>query len=246
MPTILVVAAKAVMRLNSVNLLRRSGFTPVEADSGESAVARYESTHPHGVLLDLSLAEQESLATLRHIKRIDAQARIAVIATQARKETVLDVVEAGASDFLIKPFQPARLLQAVQTLVSPPTERQHPRVPVDIPADIALGSPTAASHACTVEDLSVGGARCRLKETLPSGDPIAGTSAQLRFALPGGLSPVVAIGRVARVVDEGVLSVAFMQMTQRDHDMVEVFCRQTIEQQHIAQGKPADRRADPE
>jgi len=242
LPSVLIVADKAIMRLHSVNLLKRSGFQTLESDGGEAALSLYASARPDAVLLDISLSAEDGLMTLRRILALDPAARVGVVSGRARRELVLETVKAGAADFVIKPFPPGRLLQAARKLVSPPTERQYPRVRTEFPAEIGFDDAVAPLHPCVIEDLSIGGARCRLTRPLRGEDPALGAGVHLRFTLPGGVTTITAIGRVARRVDAGVLSIAFLQIAEHDRDAIDAYCQHALRQYGSGAGSAADRR----
>ncbi len=243
LPSVLIVADKAIMRLHSVNLLKRSGFQTLESDGGQAALSLYELKRPDAVLLDISLSEEAGLTTLGQILTLDPDARVGVVSGRARRELVLEAVKVGAADFVIKPFPPGRLLQAARKLVSPPTERQYPRVRTEFPAEIGFDDAVAPVHSCVVEDLSMGGVRCRLTRLLPGGDPAPGAGAHLRFTLPDGATPISAIGRVARRADAGVLSIAFLQIAEHDRDAIDAYCQHALRQYGSGAGSAADRQS---
>jgi len=243
LPSVLIVADKAIMRLHSVNLFKHSGFQTLESDGGQAALSLYELARPDAVLLDISLSEDDGLETLRRILAFEPDARVGVVSGRARRELVLEAVKAGAADFVIKPFPPGRLLQAARKLVSPPTERQYPRVRTEFPAEIGFDDAVAPVHPCVIEDLSIGGARCRLTRPLLGEDPALGAGVHLRFTLPGGATPISAIGRVARRVDKRVLSVAFLQIAEHDRDAIDAYCQHALRQQGSDVGSPADRQS---
>jgi two-component system chemotaxis response regulator CheY len=242
-PSVLIVADKAIMRLHSVNLLKRSGFQTLESDGGEAALSLYELARPDAVLLDISLSEDDGLATLRRMLTLHPAARVGVISGRARRELVLEAIKGGAVDFVVKPFPPGRLLQAVRKLVSPPTERQYPRVRTHFPAEIGFDNAVAPAHPCVIEDLSMGGARCRLTGPLPGGDAALGAGVSLRFTLPGGATPITTIGRVARRADAEVLSIAFLQIAEHDRDAIDAYCQRALHQQGNDAGSPANRQS---
>src|SRR5581483_94034 len=92
-------------------------------------------------------------------------------------------------------------LQPLPELVAmaPNAERQHVRVATQIRARMALhGVPPLTFRPCILEDLSEGGARCRLTEATPELVPAPGAIIQLKFALPGAAEHLLGIGRVVR------------------------------------------------
>lgn len=242
-PSVLIVADKAIMRLHSVNLLKRSGFQTLESEGGEAALSLYGLKRPDAVLLDISLSEDDGLATLQRILTLHPDARVGVVSGRARRELVLEAIKGGAADFVVKPFPPGRLLQAVRTLVAPPTERQYPRVRADFPAEVGFDDAVGLAHPCVIEDLSMGGVRCRLTRLLPGGDPAPGAGVSLRFTLPGGATPITTIGRVARRADAGVLSIAFLQIAEHDRDAIDAYCQHALRQHDSDAGSAADRQS---
>lgn len=136
-------------------------------------------------------------------------------------------------------------LQPLPELVPmpPSAERQHVRIATQLRAQMALhGVPPLAFRPCVLEDLSEGGARCRLLETAPDLVPAPGAVIQLKFALPGHGEHLLAIGRVVRSAGPLAAGVAFLQMREHDQGRVGEFCRQTLRQrQHVRQGTRADR-----
>jgi two-component system, chemotaxis family, chemotaxis protein CheY len=118
MPTLLVVDDAAFMRMRCTKLLTDNGYEVVEAENGVQAVKKYEDVHPDGVLLDITMPEMDGLAALRAIKQMDPNARVAMVTAMGQQAMVIDALKSGAKDFILKPFQPERVLNAVKKMLS--------------------------------------------------------------------------------------------------------------------------------
>ena len=106
-------------------------------------------------------------------------------------------------------------------------DRQHVRITTRLRALIALhGTPPLTFHSCTILDLSVGGARCHMHSAFP--EPAPDAIVQLKFVLPTSGDYVLIIGRVVRRIADGVIGLAFLQMTQRHQQLLTTFCLQLL------------------
>jgi two-component system chemotaxis response regulator CheY len=117
MPTFLVVDDAAFMRMRCVKLLKEGGHDTVEAEDGARAVELYKTVRPDAVLLDITMPEMDGLEALREILAFDPKARVAMVTAVGQQAVVIEALKAGASDFVVKPFQAARLLEAVHRLL---------------------------------------------------------------------------------------------------------------------------------
>ncbi len=117
MPTILIADDAAFMRMRCGRLLADEGYQVLEAENGRDAVTKYQAHRPDAVLLDITMPELDGLAALREIKAFDPQARVAMVTAMGQQQVVMDALQAGAKDFVVKPFQPERVLAAVQKIL---------------------------------------------------------------------------------------------------------------------------------
>lgn len=118
MPTILIVDDAAFMRMRCAKLLKDNGFEVIEAGNGVEAVQKYTEARPDAVLLDVTMPEMDGLEALRRIKSIDPNARVAMVTAMGQQAIVMEALKAGARDFVLKPFQPDRILGAVRKILS--------------------------------------------------------------------------------------------------------------------------------
>lgn len=117
MATILIADDAAFMRMRCGRMLAEHGYEVLEAENGREAVAKYQQYRPDAVLLDITMPELDGLAALKEIKGLDPNARVAMVTALGQQQVVMAALQAGARDFVVKPFQPERVLAAVQKLL---------------------------------------------------------------------------------------------------------------------------------
>ncbi len=117
MPKILVVDDAQFMRMKCRTLLKQAGYDVVEAGDGEQAVEMYKTESPDAVLLDVTMPKMDGLQALEEIIKIDPEARVAMLTATGQQAVVKEAIAAGARDFVVKPFDDARVLQAVENLL---------------------------------------------------------------------------------------------------------------------------------
>lgn len=118
MAKVMVVDDAAFMRVRACKVLQDNGHEVVQAENGAEAVKQYSEHHPDAVLMDITMPEMDGLAALKEIKKIDPAARIAMVTAMGQQAIVMEALRAGAKDFVLKPFQPDRVLGAVQKLLA--------------------------------------------------------------------------------------------------------------------------------
>jgi two-component system chemotaxis response regulator CheY len=100
------------------DILTQAGYQVVgEAESGVEAVQRYQELKPDLVTMDIVMPEMGGIDAVREIIKLDPDARILMCSAMGQQALVVEAIQAGAKDFVVKPFQPARVLEAVQRLV---------------------------------------------------------------------------------------------------------------------------------
>ncbi|MHB0869882.1 MAG: response regulator [Chloroflexota bacterium] len=117
MATLLVVDDAAFMRMRCSKLLTESGYQVVEAENGVQAVKQYQEHRPDAVLLDITMPEMDGLTALREIRKLDPNAKVAMVTAMGQQSIVMEALKAGARDFVLKPFQSDRVLATVKKLV---------------------------------------------------------------------------------------------------------------------------------
>jgi two-component system chemotaxis response regulator CheY len=114
MARVLVVDDAAFMRKLLSDALVSGGHEVVgEAGNGNEAVVRFQELHPELITLDITMPEKDGLAALAEIMAINPRARVVMCSALGQEGKVLESIKLGAKDFVVKPFQPARVLEAV-------------------------------------------------------------------------------------------------------------------------------------
>ena len=116
MATILVVDDAAFMRMRMSKILTEAGYQVVQAENGLEAVEKYKSDKPDAVLMDITMPEMDGLTALKEIRQHDPAARVAMVTALGQQQIVLEAVQSGAKDFLVKPCEGDRVLAAVSKL----------------------------------------------------------------------------------------------------------------------------------
>jgi len=85
-----------------------------EAANGEEAVRLYQELKPDIVTMDITMPVMNGIDAIKEIMKIDPNAKIIVCSAMGQKPMVIEALQAGAKDFLVKPFEPARVIQALK------------------------------------------------------------------------------------------------------------------------------------
>jgi two-component system chemotaxis response regulator CheY len=114
MARILVVDDAAFMRKMVSDVLTEGGHEVVgEAGNGQEAIARFHELKPELTTLDITMPEKDGLSALKEIVQLDPGARVIMCSALGQESKVLESIKLGAKDFVVKPFQPDRVLEAV-------------------------------------------------------------------------------------------------------------------------------------
>ena len=114
MARVLVVDDAAFMRKMVGDALAKGGHEVVgEAGNGVEALSQYQALKPDLVTLDITMPEKDGLAALKEILSLDPAARIVMCSALGQESKVLEAIKLGAKDFVVKPFKPDRVIEAV-------------------------------------------------------------------------------------------------------------------------------------
>ena len=117
MPKVLVVDDAAFVRMKATKMLTDNGYSVAQAASGAEAIDVYKAESPDCVLLDITMPDMDGLTALKHIRKFDAEARVAMVTAMGQQSIVMEALKAGAKDFVVKPFTKERLFGAVQKML---------------------------------------------------------------------------------------------------------------------------------
>ena len=115
---ILVVDDAAFMRMMIKDILTKNGYNVAgEAENGAKALEKYNEVKPDLVLMDITMPEVDGIQALKNIKAADPNAKVIMCSAMGQQAMVIVSIQAGAKDFIVKPFQPDRVLEAVKKVV---------------------------------------------------------------------------------------------------------------------------------
>ncbi len=112
---ILIVDDAAFMRMMIKDILKKNDFEVCgEAEDGRQAVERYKELSPDLVTMDITMPKLDGIAAVREIKKIDPAAKIVMCSAMGQQAMVVEAIQAGALDFIVKPFQHDRVVEALR------------------------------------------------------------------------------------------------------------------------------------
>lgn len=115
---ILICDDAAFMRMMIKDILTKNGYNVVgEAENGAKAVEKYNELKPDLVLMDITMPEMDGIQALKAIKAADPSAMVIMCSAMGQQAMVIESIQSGAKDFIVKPFQQDRVLEAVRKVV---------------------------------------------------------------------------------------------------------------------------------
>lgn len=107
------------MRMKLKDILEKNGYEVAgEAQNGQEAFEKYQATKPDLVTMDITMPEVDGLEALKMIKDSDANAKVVMCSAMGQQGMVMDAIRAGAVDFIVKPFDTERVIQAIDKALS--------------------------------------------------------------------------------------------------------------------------------
>lgn len=118
MAKILIVDDAAFMRMMIKNILIKEGYDVVgEAENGAQAVEKYKELKPDLVTMDITMPEMDGISAVKEIMKINKGAKVVMCSAMGQQAMVIDAIQAGAKDFIVKPFQPDRVIEAISKVL---------------------------------------------------------------------------------------------------------------------------------
>lgn len=116
--SILICDDAAFMRMMIKDILVKNGYEIAgEAENGLKAIEKYSETKPDLVMMDITMPEMDGIQALKKIKESDPSANVIMCSAMGQQAMVIESIQAGAKDFIVKPFQSDRVLEAVKKAV---------------------------------------------------------------------------------------------------------------------------------
>jgi two-component system chemotaxis response regulator CheY len=105
----------AFMRMMIRDILLKNGYQVVgEAENGLKAISLFQELRPDVVTMDITMPEMDGITAVKEIKRMDPAARVIMCSAMGQQMMVMEAIQSGARDFVVKPFQQERVLQALE------------------------------------------------------------------------------------------------------------------------------------
>jgi len=117
MAKILVVDDAEFLRLRISKMLKADGHQVVEAENGAIAIEKYMAEKPDIVLMDITMPELDGLSALKQIRSRDNKAKVVMLTALGQESVVLEAIKSGAKDFIVKPFERDRVMNAINKLL---------------------------------------------------------------------------------------------------------------------------------
>ena len=115
---ILIVDDAAFMRMMIKDILTKNDYEVVgEAENGLKAIEKYKELMPDLVLMDITMPELDGIQAVRLIKEYDSNAKVVMCSAMGQQAMVIESIQAGAKDFIVKPFQADRVIEAIQKVL---------------------------------------------------------------------------------------------------------------------------------
>jgi two-component system, chemotaxis family, chemotaxis protein CheY len=115
---ILIVDDAAFMRMMIRDILGKNGYEIVgEAENGARAIERYKDLIPDLVIMDITMPEVDGIQAVKEIKKVNSDAKIIMCSAMGQQAMVIESIQAGARDFIVKPFQAERVVEAVKKVL---------------------------------------------------------------------------------------------------------------------------------
>lgn len=81
-------------------------------------MAAYQKFKPDIVTMDITMPEMNGIDAVKAIKAFDANAKIVMVSAMGQQPMVIEAIQAGANDFIVKPFQPERVIEAISKVLA--------------------------------------------------------------------------------------------------------------------------------
>jgi two-component system chemotaxis response regulator CheY len=115
---ILIVDDAAFMRMMIKDILVKGGYVVCgEANDGSQAIEKYRELKPDLVTMDITMPEMDGITSLQEIRKFDAAAKVIMCSAMGQQQMVISAIKSGAKDFIVKPFQADRVIEAIKKII---------------------------------------------------------------------------------------------------------------------------------
>ncbi|WP_155922137.1 response regulator [Bacillus sp. EB01] len=118
MARVLIVDDAAFMRMMLKDILTKNGLEVVgEAVNGADAIEKFQELNPDVVTMDITMPEMDGITAVKQIRALNPQASIIMCSAMGQQPMVLEAIQAGAKDFVVKPFQADRVMESIRKVI---------------------------------------------------------------------------------------------------------------------------------
>lgn len=118
MARILICDDAAFMRMIIKDILTKNNYEVVgEAENGRLALSKYKECRPDVVTMDITMPEMDGIQALKEIRRVDPEAKIIMCSGMGQQAMVIESIQAGAKDFVVKPFKAEKVIESIRKVV---------------------------------------------------------------------------------------------------------------------------------
>jgi two-component system chemotaxis response regulator CheY len=111
---IMIVDDAIFMRMKLKDIVEKNGYEVVaEAQNGAEAIEKYRAERPEIVTMDITMPEMNGIEALKGIRQIDPHAKVVMCSAMGQQAMVMEAIQAGATDFIVKPFETDRVLDSL-------------------------------------------------------------------------------------------------------------------------------------
>jgi two-component system chemotaxis response regulator CheY len=115
---VLIVDDAIFMRMKLKDILEKNGFQVVaEAQNGIEAIEKYKAEMPDLVTMDITMPEMDGITALKAIRQMDPKAKVIMCSAKGQQTMVMDAIQAGAMDFIVKPFDNDRVIESLNKAI---------------------------------------------------------------------------------------------------------------------------------
>ena len=115
---VLIVDDAVFMRMKLRDILEKSGYEVVaEAQNGLEAVEKFKQELPDLITMDITMPEMDGVEALKAIKALDKDAKVVMCSAMGQQSMVMEAIQSGALDFIVKPFDTDRVLQSIERVM---------------------------------------------------------------------------------------------------------------------------------
>lgn len=115
---VLIADDAAFMRMMLKDILVKSGYTVVgEAKNGQEAIEQYQTCTPDLVTMDITMPQKDGIAALKEIMAANPGAKIIMCSAMGQQGMVIEAIQSGAKDFIVKPFKPERVIASIKKVI---------------------------------------------------------------------------------------------------------------------------------